>query len=102
MNYIRRNKQYFKKAKESYATPIDEVSAIKLAEILQWPLNEFKDAQDRLRYYEHLIVLPKLIEKGRLWLYNKTFENPIDNHGIIIAGLVLNLIALIYKYKVLP
>ena len=102
LKYIMAHKDSFKRVDDYELDAVERAVVTNISSSMAWATHDIEDAIMRLKYYENKMGLPVLIHRAREWLDGKTFVNPLNAHGLLIIAFIINTIALVCKYRIVP
>lgn len=93
--FIKNNRHHFKSCYDCEIGRYDRYIVGNIAQSCNMSEDELIDILKILKYYEHALVLPKLVENARAKFSGRSFENPLSAQGMLILTYVINVTALL-------
>lgn len=94
LKHIIKHLNHLRQVPEKYVFSQVDLNVIdNISRTLTMSKADITEAFKRMKYYEELYSVAKLLYDAQRWFDDKTFMNPLSPHGLIIIGFIINTIA---------
>lgn len=78
----------------SYVFNVDDVSAIEQIHVTCGiDKNQLIDSWRVMKYYEHKLILPEMVDRMRIWFDQRSYINPLSPQGMLTLSFICNCFA---------
>lgn len=96
MNYVQVHRSAFRSLPMFPFDHTDQCIVQNIARALKWDVKKVYELMSVVKWYEHDLYIPRLVENVKRVFDGRSFLNPLSPQGMLIIGYIINVAAFLF------